>query len=163
QEQGQFALTPLAVPLQRDAPTTLRARAIFDGGEGNWRASGQLVHSVMTGKPAGGHTFGIPCFDYLRQPPPPGPNFAALLAEQMLPWARAILAAYDFSTIGSLVDVGGGYGTLLVAILAAHPELRGVLSDLPPVIAGVGPRLASAALTERCEVLAGDFFVAVPN
>jgi hypothetical protein len=51
QKQGQFALTPLAVPLQRDAPRTLRARAIFDGAECNWRAWGQLMHSVMTGKP----------------------------------------------------------------------------------------------------------------
>jgi hypothetical protein len=163
QEQGQCALTPLAVPLQRDAPTTLCARAIFDGAECNWRAWGQLMHSVMTGKPACDHTFGIPFFDYLRQHSTAGASFDALMAEQTLPWARAIVEAYDFSTIGTLVDVGGGYGTLLVAILTAHPQLRGVLYDLPHVIAGARPRLTAAALTGRCDARAGDFFTAVPN
>ncbi len=161
QEQGQFALTPLAVPLQRDAPTTLRARAIFDGAQCNWCAWGQLMHSVMTGKSGCDHTFGIPFFDYLRQHPTAGASFDALMAEQTLPWARAIVEAYDFSTIGTLVDVGGGYGTLLVAILAAHPRLHGILYDLPHVIAGARPQLASAAFTERCDALAGDFFAAV--
>jgi ubiquinone/menaquinone biosynthesis C-methylase UbiE len=163
QEQGQFGLTPLAVPLQRDAPVTLRARAIFDGAEGNWRAWGQLLHGVMTGEPAFDHTFDMRFFDYLRQHPTAGANFDTLMAEQTLPWARAIVEAYDFSSIGTLVDVGGGYGTLLVAILTAHPRLRGVLYDLPHVIAGARPRLTAAAVTDRCDAIAGDFFAAVPD
>jgi ubiquinone/menaquinone biosynthesis C-methylase UbiE len=163
QEHGRFGLTPLAVPLQRDAPVTLRARAIFDGAEGNWRAWGHLMHSVMTGEPAFDHTFEMRFFDYLRQHPTAGASFDALMAEQTLPWAQAIVDAYDFSSIGTLVDVGGGYGTLLGAILAAHRRLRGVLYDLPHVIAGARPRLTAAGVTDRCDAIAGDFFAAVPD
>jgi ubiquinone/menaquinone biosynthesis C-methylase UbiE len=163
QDQGQFGLTPLAVPLQSDAPSTLRTRAIVDGAECNWRAWGQLMHSVMAGAPAFDHTFEMGFFDYLRQHPTAAASFDALMAEQTLPWARAIVDAYDFSSIGTLVDVGGGYGTLLVAILTAHPRLRGVLYDLPHVIAGARPRLTATEVTDRCDAIAGDFFAAVPD
>lgn len=161
-EQRHFGLTPLAVPLQSDVPGTLRSRALFDSTDCNWRAWGQLRHGVMTGGAVFEHAFEMPFFDYLQQHPSPAVRFDALQADQTLPWARAIVEAYDFSSVGTLVDVGGGYGSLLSAILSAHPRMRGVLYDLPHVIAGAQPRLTATAVTDRCEALAGDFFVAVP-
>ncbi len=162
-DQSHFGMTRLAVPLQSDAPGSLRNRAIFDGTECNWQAWGELMHGVSTGEPAFDRAFGTRFFDYLRQHPTAAASFDALMAEQTLPWARALIDAYDFSSIRTLVDVGGGYGTLLVAILTAHPRLRGVLYDLPHVIAGARPRLTAAVGSDRCETIAGDFFAAVPE
>ena len=70
----------------------------------------------------------------------------------------AILASYDFSSIGTLVDVGGGDGGLIAAILKTHPQMKGVLFDAPHVVAGVQRRMKTEGLTKRCEISAGDFF-----
>jgi hypothetical protein len=158
----RFELTPLAAPLRRDAPDSLRARAIFDGEEWNWRAWGQLLHSATTGEPAFERAHGTGFFEYLAEHPAAANGFNALMAEQTAPWARAVVEAYDFSGVGTLVDVGGGYGALLAAVLAAHPPMRGVLYDRPHVVAGARPRLEAAGVADRCEIAGGDFFAAVP-
>jgi hypothetical protein len=74
----------------------------------------------------------------------------------------AVAQAYDFSGIETLVDVGGGHGALLASVLAAHPSLRGVLFDLPTAIEGARGEVAARGLASRCELVAGDFFAAVP-
>jgi hypothetical protein len=76
--------------------------------------------------------------------------------------ARAVSAAYDFSSFGTVVDVGGGNGALLIGILAAHPTLRGVVFDRPHAAASAKTRIAAAGLAARCEAVAGNFFEAVP-
>jgi hypothetical protein len=68
------------------------------------------------------------------------------------------LAAYDFSTFGRVVDVGGGYSQLLGTILRAVPQAHGVLFDLPAVVEGARGRLAAAGVVDRCELVGGDFF-----
>lgn len=162
-EEGRFGLTPLAQPLRSDAPESLRARAIFDAEEWNWRAWGNLLHSAQTGGPAFDHAFGMPTFDYLKQDGQAAARFDALMAEQTGPVARAVTEVYDFSGLDSVVDVGGGYGALLAAILAANPHLKGVLVDLAHAVAGAGPRLEQAGVADRCETVAGDFFRSVPG
>jgi hypothetical protein len=77
--------------------------------------------------------------------------------------AAALLTAYDFGRFGTVVDVGGGNGTLLAAILAEYPKTRGVLFDQPHVVAGAPRVLAGAGVADRCEVVGGSFFEAVPN
>ena len=76
--------------------------------------------------------------------------------------AASVLAVFDFGRFASVVDVGGGNGAFLAAVLAAHPAARGVLFDQPHVVAGAGPVLTAAGVTERCEGVAGSFFEAVP-
>ncbi len=162
-EEGQFTLTPLAEPLRGDAPDSLRARAIFDGEEWNWHPWGNLLHSTKTGGSAFDHTYGVALFDYLKETPEAATSFDSLMAAQTRPWALSVVDAYDFADIGTLVDVGGGYGVLLAAILTAHPHLKGVLIDQPHVVAGAGPKLEEAGLAGRCETVAGDFFQSVPD
>ena len=162
-EEGQFTLTPLAEPLRGDAPDSLRARAIFDGEEWNWHPWGNLLHSTKTGGSAFDHTYGVAVFDYLKETPEAATSFDSLMAAQTRPWAISVADAFDFADIGTLVDVGGGYGTLLAAILTAHPHLKGVLVDLPHVVAGARPKLEEAGLAGRCETVAGDFFQSVPE
>jgi hypothetical protein len=82
-----------------------------------------------------------------------------------LSWAEAhaVVNAFDFSGFRTLVDVGGGHGTLLTTMLHAHPQLHGIVFDQPHVVAGARSRIASEALTPRCDVVAGDFFQAMPH
>jgi hypothetical protein len=75
----------------------------------------------------------------------------------------AVLASYDFSNAGTMVDIAGGTGGLMGAILNANPMMRGVLFDLPHVIAEARPQLAAMGMQDRCETMAGDFFKAVPE
>jgi len=76
--------------------------------------------------------------------------------------AAAIVRTYDFSQVNRLVDVGGGHGVLACAVLEANPHMHGVVFDLPGVIEGARTRVTEAGLTDRCELVAGDFFEAVP-
>jgi hypothetical protein len=85
-----------------------------------------------------------------------------MFARQSAALASALLAAHDFADVGLLVDVGGGYGGLLLPILRAHPAMRGVIVDLPHVAPGAAEQIRAAGLAGRCEFVGGDFFAAVP-
>ncbi len=160
---GTFALTPLAESLQSDVPGSLRAFAIMMGGEGVWRSWGEVLHTVRTGEPAFDHVFGMPLFDYYAANPAAARVGAAGLSARSAGENAAIVAAYDFSTADCVMDVGGGEGSLLRSILAAHPQLRGVLFEMPHVVDLARAALAGAPEIDRCELVAGDFFTAIPG
>ena len=85
------------------------------------------------------------------------------MVRQTQGWARDVIEAYDFDGVGPLVDVGGGHGAMLAAILTAHPHMNGILFDLPHVVEGAAPRLEAAGVAGRCEVLGGSFFDSLPE
>ena len=161
-EPSRFQLTPLAMPLQSDVAGSLRSRAILDCEEAHWKAWGHLMHSVATGEPAFDRTHGAPLFEYLKAHAAVASSFNAVMTDQTAVWAQAVVEAYDFSELGTLVDVGGGHGGLLAAILAVHPPVRGILYDQPHVVAGARPKLEAAGVADRCDIIAGDFFEGVP-
>jgi hypothetical protein len=101
-------------------------------------------------------------FEYYRQHPEEGALFDAAMTAYTAGIAPAVATAYPFAELGTLVDVGGGRGELLAAILQAHPGLRGILFDLPHVVTGAKPLLEQAGVADRCEVVGGDFFREVP-
>jgi SAM-dependent methyltransferase len=160
-EAACFGLTPMGACLQTGVPGSLRAWAISSGEE-NYRAFTEVLYSVHTGKSAFEQVFGMGVYDYRAH----HPEAAARFNEGMTDWTRqaasAVVAAYDFSARTRVVDVGGGQGDLLVALLQAYPHLQGVLVELPHVAAAAQPRLEAAGLASRCEVVAGDFFAATP-
>jgi SAM-dependent methyltransferase len=156
-----FALTPLAAPLRTGTPDSLRALAIIYN-EDCYRAWGALLHSVRTGQPAFDDVFGMPPFPYYAQHPEADRILNEGLVDYTNRVAGAVVAAYDFSPFGTIVDVGGGYGTLLAAILQRNPATRGILFDQPHVIAGAEGLLTEAGVADRCTRVAGDFFRAVP-
>jgi hypothetical protein len=162
QDEGRFALTSLAQHLRSDAPDSLRTRAMFDGAQGNWGAWGNLMTSIKTGRPAIEHTFGKDLFGYLNDHSDEAKIFNEVMAVQTSAATRAILDVYDFSEIGTLVDIGGGVGALLAAILHAYPSMHGILYDQPHVAADAKSRLASAGVADRCETAGGNFFESVP-
>jgi hypothetical protein len=160
---GSFALTPLAEHLRSDAPQSLRGVALLYGEEWLWRAYGQMLYSVLTGRPAFEHAHGQPLFDYLSDHPAAAAQFDEAMSGYSAQEAAAILAAYDFSPASRVVDVGGGQGGLLSAILRAHPHLSGVVFDRPTVVPGARRRLAETGVGARSECVAGDFFAALPD
>jgi O-methyltransferase domain/Dimerisation domain len=158
---AEFGLTPLAACLQTGVPGSRRALAIMHG-EDHYRAWGEILYSVKTGEPAFNHIFGQGVFAYLAA----HPEAAAVLNEGMTDvathMAEAVVQAYDFSPYGTIVDVGGGYGTFLTALLRVNPRARGILFDQPHVVAGATKHIEASGLGGRCQTVAGDFFTAVP-
>jgi O-methyltransferase domain/Dimerisation domain len=160
---GRFGLTPLAEHLRTDAPGSLRAWAMFIGRPYTWSAWAHLLDSVKTGEAAFPKLHGTSAWEYWESRPEEGAIFAAAMTGLSTLAAEAIVGSYDFSDISVLADVGGGHGSLLAAILKANPALHGILFDLPHVVANARELLEREGVSERCEVVGGSFFEAVPT
>jgi O-methyltransferase domain len=164
---GRFKLTPLAATLQTDVPGSLHGWAVMINENWVWDAWEELLYGVKTGGVPFLKAHGVPTFEYLEK----HPEDLALFGESMTSLSRtenpAIAAAYKnkFSGIGTLVDVGGGHGSLLAAILKGNQKLRGVLFDQPSVIARAekDQHVTAKGIAERCTLESGSFFEAVPK
>src|SRR5205085_921958 len=159
-DDARFHLTSLAEPL-RDGPGSARAMAILLGEDWAWRPWEHLLDNVRTGKSAFEQTHGLSIFDYLAEHPEAGAAFDAGITGRSGPDDAAVVAGYDFSGFRTVVDIGGGRGSLLAAILAAHSAVRGVLFEQAHVVPGAKRYLDDAGLGSRCEIVAGDFFASV--
>lgn len=160
-ENKRFSLTPLSEPL-RSGPNSLRAMAIHLAEGPSWAAWGRLLDSVMTGETSFKLAHGSEVFPFYAAHPESLEPFNEAMTNFSEAVIAAIVPAYDFSSIKKLVDVGGGHGSLLAAILKANPDLRGVLFDLPPAVEGARARLQAAGVADRAELVGGDFFESVP-
>jgi hypothetical protein len=164
EEDGQrFSLTPLGAALRSDAPRQARSTVRHVAGPLMWQAFGEFLHSVKTGETAMQKAFGQPLFDYLDTDPEQATLFNAAMIGFHGVEPPAVAAAYDFSGIGKLIDVGGGTGNLLTTILLANPELKGLLYDQPHVAAEARRQIELKGLSGRCEVTEGSFFESVPS
>ena len=163
QPDGQFRATPLAEYLRTNAPRSLRAWAMQIGQQYLWTSWGHLLHSVRTGEPAFLELYGATAWEYRQAHPEEDAVFNAAMTALSAGVVEAIVQSYDFSGIDVLMDVGGGEGVLLAAILEANPALRGVLFDQPHVVTGAKDLLERASVADRCEVVAGSFFESVPG
>lgn len=161
-EERRFSLTTLGKTLRSDAPDSLHAWAIFSLGDEHFRAWGELLHSVRTGGVAFDHIFGTDVWTYRAAHPEHAAIFDQAMAQLVKAYDASLVAAYPFRAFDKLVDVGGGDGTLLIAILQANPGMRGIVFDLPHVAERARQRIDEARLSERCEVVSGDAFDAVP-
>jgi hypothetical protein len=157
---GRFRLTALGQPLRSDVPDSVRAASIFLSGES--QLEGRLVDCVRTGKTAIELTSGTNWIEHYRQEPTRAAVFNTAMTALSNAHYAGVVGAYDFRSIRMLVDVGGGHGRLLSMILAAYPNMRGVLFDLPHALEGGQRTVAEAGLGGRCEVVSGDFFRSVP-
>ncbi|MDX6381818.1 MAG: hypothetical protein QOI57_2842 [Rubrobacteraceae bacterium] len=160
---GRFRSTPLAEYLRTNVPRSLRAWAMQIGQQYLWTSWGHLLHSVRTGEPAFPKQYGTTAWEYRQAHPEEDAVFNAAMTALSAGVVEAIVQSYDFSGMGVLVDVGGGEGVLLAAILAANPGLRGILFDQPHVLTGANDLLERAGVADRCEVVSGSFFKAVPG
>ena len=161
-EARQFSLTPLAEPLQSDVAGSKRALALMSGDE-QFRAWAEIDYSIQTGGTAFEKVFGKPIFDYLGDHPDKALIFDAAMVGIHGRESNAVLDAYDFSGIGIVADIGGGNGSQMIDLLTKHTEMKGILFDLPHVIERAKDRIESAGLSDRCELIGGSFFDAVPQ
>jgi hypothetical protein len=161
-DSRRFALTPLSMHLRTDSAGSLRKLIVHQLGEEPYQAWGELMESVRTGVTAFDHAFGIGVWEYRAN----HPEYAAIFDAAMSNFGvqiEAVLEAYPFSGFQRVVDVGGGVGKFLTALLSAHPCMKGVLFDLPHVAESARARIAGVGLADRCEVQSGDIFAGVPE
>jgi hypothetical protein len=157
-----FGLTPAADILRRDVPGSLHDMVLWAAEPLLRKIHIEGMYTVRTGKPAAEHLLGVPPFEYFATHPDIAACFNNGMTSMSASVIPAVLEAYDFNGIGTLVDIAGGHGEVLRSILAAHPAMRGVLFDVDHVIAGARPRIDAQGLTGRCTAVAGDFFKEVP-
>jgi hypothetical protein len=159
---GRFANTPLSEMLRSDVAGSLRGMAQHVGHPASVRAWTDLTASVRTGEPAFRRVHGKEFFEHLEEAPDHAAAFDHAMHGVSGTETAAVLDAYDFNGTRVLVDVGGGDGTLLRAILGRHPELRGVVYDLESVVARTRARLGAYPEGPRMQVVGGSFFESVP-
>ncbi len=157
-EPGSFGLSPLGDRLRTGVQGSVRNWALLTDGLGGLRAFDHILEAVRTGEPAFDSAFGMGVFEFLAGHPEAAVAFDAAMSERTSVFAPTVASAYDFSHMRKIIDVGGGHATLITAILAAHPNLRGVILDLPNVVPGAEAKIKAAGIADRCEVVAGDFF-----
>ena len=162
-DEGGFELTPLGTCLRSDSPDSVRSWALLMGGGMVWRSWGHLADCVRTGEPAPRLLDGLDTFEFIAAHPEEFAVFDRSMAELTRRASKAVAAAYDFSGLRRVVDVGGGFGALLTGILEVHPGLTGVVYDLEHCREGADRLAADAGLAGRVEFVAGSFFDSVPS
>lgn len=157
---GSFALTPTGA-LLRSEPPSLRSWVLLNGSL-LYRVFGEATDTFRTGQPASARVLGRSFFDHLAADPDDGSLFDAAMRDMTAGSARLLLDSCDLTGVTSVVDVGGGDGTLLTELLQASPAMSGVVVDLEKVVHRARQRSQAPELRHRLEFLAGDFFTSVP-
>lgn len=161
-EAGRFGPTALTAGLQSGTPGSLRALATTELGEEHYPAWGNLLFSVRSGELAFDDVFKMPNWQYWAGHPEHAEVFNRAMSEMTAIIEPAVLSLCDLSAAKTIVDIGGGRGTLMSSMLRAYPQARGIVLDLPHVIEQGRTLIAEYGLQDRCELIAGDFFKAVP-
>jgi O-methyltransferase domain/Dimerisation domain len=151
-----FALTPLAVTLKSDIPGSMRYVVIAQMGEDHSLGWSNGLHSLRTGETAFDAAAGMSVWDYYAQHPKAGQVFSESMTGMLTTVSQAVAATYDFSEFNTIVDVAGAQGSLISAIVRSHPHLKGILFDLPEIIATVN-------VDDNIQPIAGNFFESVPS
>lgn len=157
-----FSLLPAGETLRSDHPHSTRAMAQWLNLDISWQAWGAFEHSVRTGRPAFDHVFGSNVFDHFAGHPEAAQVFDRAMTGFSHATGRAVAETDIFAGIGELVDIGGGQGFLLAAILRRNPGMRGAVLDLPHVVPQAAALFAAEGVADRARALAGSFLEAVP-
>lgn len=162
-------------PVEDLYASTAFAEGLASDGEGSWRAMvlgwsclpakydafAGLLENVRTGRSSFEVREGMRFYEYLAQHADAAAAYDAATGSTIEAFT-SVAAGYDYSRINTIVDVGGGQGMLLAALLTAYPSMRGVLLDLPSVVAAAETVLADAGVADRVEIVASDMFSAIP-
>jgi hypothetical protein len=160
-EDGRFANNDAAAAIRADAPGGMRD-VVISFCEEMYRAFGELLHTVRTGETAFDVVFGAPLFEYYAANPEAEASAAARMLARTLPAATQFAATDVVRDARTVVDVGGGTGTLLAEVLRHRPTIAGVLLERPGMLALANGYLAEQGVADRCELVEGDFFSSVP-
>jgi O-methyltransferase domain/Dimerisation domain len=158
----RFSLAPLGEALRTGTPGSVRSAVLFLGGDWNRKSLGQLRYSIETGKTAFAKVFGMGLFEWLEKHPVEASMFSETMIGLHGAEPAAVAKAYDFSQVGTVVDIGGASGNLLTTILSHHRQPRGILFDLPHVVGDASALIETRGLTDRIAIESGSFFESVP-
>jgi SAM-dependent methyltransferase len=159
---GIYALTAVGAALRTDAPGAARATILTIAGDWQWRAWDHFLYSLQTGRSGMAKAHGMDLFEYLAAHHEDGARFNDAMVGQYAGVGPAVVAAYDFSRFQTVADLGGGTGLLLSHVLRANAVVRGVLFELPEVMAQARRTIEGADLLGRCQLQEGDLFKSVP-
>jgi hypothetical protein len=160
-DDGRFASNDAAAELRADAPGGLRD-VVINFGEEMYRSFGELLHPVRTGETAFDSVYGAPLFEYYAANPETEASAAARMLARTLPAAREFATSDLLRGARTVIDVGGGTGTVLAEVLRHHPEIAGVLLERPGMLEHATRYLSEQGVRDRCELVEGDFFSSVP-
>ncbi|MEG4421607.1 methyltransferase [Microcoleus sp. LAD1_D5] len=160
-DNDKFCLNSLGKHLLTGTSDSLRGTVLGMGDE-LYQGWGNLLYGIKTGETPFEHTFKTNLYSYLKQNSDAAVNFNEWMKETTREWLLPVLEAYDFSDVKTLVDVGGGIGTLTAVILNANPKLQAILFDREDVVVDANPVLEEAGVADRCQIVGGSFFEAVP-
>ncbi|WP_394821843.1 methyltransferase [Pendulispora albinea] len=163
EEGGRFTSTPLGAILQSDVPGSMRGLVRMMGADWHWRSWEGIVASVRSGKPAIDIVLGSSFYEFLSAHPSEAQIFDQAMTSLSSVENAAISRAIELDGAEIVVDVGGGHGNLLIALLESHPGARGILFDRPPAIDGARAAIRESRIGDRCELIGGDFFVSIPS
>jgi hypothetical protein len=161
-DDGGYALTRQGAALHPDAPGSMHWAVMFVGAPWSWRVTVELDEAVRTGRAPLNERHGS-LYDHLAQNPRDAEVFDTYMASRARQAAASLAEHGDFGGVRTVADIGGGIGHMLAAVLKAHPGLRGVLLDRPDVAGRARAFLGEQGVSDRCEVVAGDYFAAVPE
>jgi O-methyltransferase domain/Dimerisation domain len=161
--ERRFALTTLSEPLRTGVPGSVMTSVKMITGDLFQRTFANLTYSVQTGKTAFEKEFGANLFEYLSTRPDDASMFSDLMVGFHGPETAAVAAAYDFSGVGAIADIGGATGNMITTILAKNPEAKGLIYDLPHNEADAAALVGSRGMSERVKFEAGNFFESVPE
>jgi hypothetical protein len=163
EEGRRFSSAPLGAVLQSHVPGSMRGLVRMMGSDWHWRTWEGILASVRTGKPAIDIVYGSSFYDFLAAHPSEAQIFDQAMTSLSSVENAAISRTVEIDGPATVVDVGGGHGHLLAALLDSRPEARGILFDLPTVIDGARAAIRDRGLADRCELIGGDFFVSIPS
>jgi len=161
-ENGNFSATPLGDTLKSDTPGSMKAMAITQLGD-HYNAWGNLLYSVKTGNIAFDYVEEMSVWKYYETHPDEGVNFMKAMTGLTGAVIMNVLPAYDFTSFKTIVDIGGGNGALLLAVLKVAPQAQGIVFDEEYVINKTKDSIAASGLSSRCQAIAGTFFDFVPK
>jgi SAM-dependent methyltransferase len=162
-QDDHFSLTEIGESLRSDASDSYRAAVLFLAGRLRWNIWADLLGSVRTGRSSPERNLGMHIFDYYATDHAEAEIQDEAMEAMSSAASEAVLAAYDFSLFKHIVDVGGGTGRLLAAILSKHPNLRGTLLDLPHVVGRASAVASASCVRSQMTIAGGSFFDAVPE
>lgn len=162
-KDNRFTLTPLGEALKTDAPGSARYGIMALVNQWRWRAWEELTYAIETGRTGMEKAWGMPIFEFVAKYPEEASYYSEFMVAFHGSEPLAVAVAYDFSTLETIVDIGGATGNLLTTILTRHSKPRGVLFDLPHVVQDAPTKMIEKqGLTDRITIEAGNFFERVP-
>ena len=160
-DDGGFGATSISEWF-RDQPGSMRSTVLMLASD-PYVAFGDLMHTLKTGEPAFEHLFHMSRWEQLAKEPDKAVHFNSAMQVRTEEIRWAVASAYDFSDVRSVIDVGGGRGTLLSGLLRSHRHLRGAVYDLEAGVAESDAYLKEEGVRDQCEIVIGSFFESVPG